>query len=60
MTSLTLTVASLVDFLIDSVLESFCFLLQSKVQSDLTVLCCARNEQGIPLNTFQKQSFNEL
>lgn len=30
---------SLVDFLLDSILEGFCFLLLSKVQSDLTVMC---------------------
>lgn len=38
LTSLTLTVLSLVDFLLDSILEGVCFLLRRKVQSDLTVL----------------------
>lgn len=51
MTSLTLTVVPLVDFLLDSVLEGVCFLLRHKVQSDLTVLHCVRNERGM----FQKQ-----
>lgn len=38
LTFLTLTALSLVDFLLDSVLEGFCFLLRRKVQADLTVL----------------------
>lgn len=37
-TSLTLTVLSLVDFILDSILEGVCFLLGREVQSDLTVL----------------------
>lgn len=41
-TSLTLTVVSLVDFLLDSLLEGLCFLSYSKVQSNLTVLRCGR------------------
>lgn len=50
MTSLTLTVVSLVDFLLDSILEGVCFLLHRKVQPDLTILHYLRNEQGITLN----------
>lgn len=38
MISLTLPVLSLADFLFDSILKSFCFLLRCKVQSDMTVL----------------------
>lgn len=37
--SLTLTVLSLVDFILDSILEGVCFLLGREVQSDLTVIC---------------------
>ena len=47
MTSLTLPVVDLVslaDFILDSILENFCFLLHSKVQSDLTVLRCVGSE----------------
>lgn len=36
---LVLSVLSLVDFLLDSILEGFCFPLLRKVQSDLTVIC---------------------
>lgn len=53
MTSLTLTVASLVDFLLDSVLEGVCFLLQSEVQAHLTVLRCVRNERGVRNRTLR-------
>lgn len=38
MTSLTLPTESLVDFFLDSILESFCLLQRSKVQPHLTVL----------------------
>lgn len=44
MASLTLPVEPLVDFLPNSILEGFCFLLRCKVQSDQTVLQ-RRNEQ---------------
>jgi len=47
MTSLTLTIVPLVDFFLDSILEGFCFLLQSKVQSGLTVLRGVRTKQGM-------------
>lgn len=36
--SLTLPVESLVDFILDSMLESFCFRLHREIQSDLTVI----------------------
>lgn len=49
-TSLTLAVVSLVDFLHDCILKGFCFLLISKVQSDLTVLHGCRDEQEVTVN----------
>lgn len=50
MTSLTVAVLSLVNFLHDSNLKGFCFLLISKVQSDLTVLHGCGDDREVKFN----------
>lgn len=44
---LILPVVSLVDFILDSMLESVCFLLRRKVQSDLTVIRSEGMKEGL-------------